>query len=164
MDSKIIREIEGIIGKENVLASEEERKCYSYDGRTAGTVPDLIVLPTSAQDVSAILKLANKHLFPIVPRGQGTGLTGGSVPARGGVVLSLTRMNRILEIDAQNLITVVEPGVITFVLQQEVAKQGLVTLLIRLPTSIRASAATWPSVREAPILSSMVLRGTTCSA
>ena len=125
MDSKIIREIEGIIGKENVLASEEERRCYSYDGRTSGTVPDLIVLPSSARDVSAILKLANKHLFPVVPRGQGTGLTGGSVPARGGVVLSLTRMNRILEIDAQNLITIVEPGVITFVLQQEVAKQGL---------------------------------------
>ncbi len=125
MDSKIIREIEGIIGRQNVLASEEERRCYSYDGRTAGTVPDLIVLPTSAQDVSAILKLANKHLFPVVPRGQGTGLTGGSVPARGGVVLSLTKMNRILEIDAQNLIAVVEPGVITFVLQQEVAKQGL---------------------------------------
>ena len=125
MDTKIIREIEGLIGKENVKASEEERRCYSYDGRTSGTIPDLIVLPSSARDVSAVLKLANKHLFPVVPRGQGTGLTGGSVPARGGVVLSLTRMNRILEIDPQNLITVVEPGVITFVLQQEVAKQGL---------------------------------------
>src|SRR5208283_954919 len=125
MDAKIVQAIEAIVGKENVKASQEERRCYSYDGRTEGTIPELIVFPSSAEDVSAILKLANKHLFPVVPRGQGTGLTGGSVPARGGVVLSLTRMNRILEIDAQNLIAVVEPGVITFVLQQDVAKQGL---------------------------------------
>ncbi len=125
MDTKIIQAIEAIVGKENVEASEEERRCYSYDGRTEGGIPDLIVFPSSAEDVSAILKLANKHLFPVVPRGQGTGLTGGSVPAKGGVVLSFTRMSRILEIDAENLITVVEPGVITFVLQQEVAKQGL---------------------------------------
>ena len=125
MDGAIIRAIEAIVGKENVKASEEERKCYSYDGRTEGAIPDLIVFPTSAQDVSAVLKLANKHLFPVIPRGQGTGLTGGSVPVKGGVVLSLMRMSRILEIDAENLITVVEPGVITFELQQEVAKQGL---------------------------------------
>ncbi len=125
MDTKIIGAIEAIVGKENVKTSEEERKCYSYDGRTAGTVPDLIVFPSSAQDVSAILKLANKHLFPVIPRGQGTGLTGGSVPANGGVVLSFTRMNRILEIDPENLIAVVEPGVINFLLQQEVAKKGL---------------------------------------
>jgi len=125
MDKKIIGAIEAVVGKENVRASEEERKCYSYDGRTSGSIPDLIVFPSSAQDVSAILKLANTHLFPVIPRGQGTGLTGGSVPVEGGVVLSFTRMNRILEIDQENLITVVEPGVITFLLQQEVAKKGL---------------------------------------
>lgn len=125
MDPKIIGAIEAIVGKENVNATVEERRCYSYDGRTSGTIPDLIVFPSSAQDVSAILKLANKHLFPVIPRGQGTGLTGGSVPAQGGVVLSFTRMSRILEIDPENLIAVVEPGVITFILQQEVAKKGL---------------------------------------
>jgi glycolate oxidase len=125
MDPKIVGAIEAIVGKENVKTSEEERKCYSYDGRTSGTIPDLIVFPSCAKDVSAILKLANEHLFPVIPRGQGTGLTGGSVPARGGVVLSFTRMNHILEIDPENLITVVEPGVITYLLQQEVAKMGL---------------------------------------
>jgi len=125
MDAKIISAIEAIVGRQNVKSSEEERKCYSYDGRTTGSVPDLIVFPASAHDVSAILKLANTHLFPVIPRGQGTGLTGGSVPVKGGVVLSFTRMNRILEIDAENLITVVEPGVITFLLQEEVAKKGL---------------------------------------
>jgi glycolate oxidase len=125
MDQRIIEEIIAIVGKENVIASEEERKCYSYDGRIDGAVPDLIVFPASAQHVSGVVRLANKHLFPVIPRGQGSGLTGGSVPVKGGVVLSFTRMSRILEIDAENLITVVEPGVITFLLQQEVAKMGL---------------------------------------
>ncbi|MGD0228783.1 MAG: FAD-linked oxidase C-terminal domain-containing protein [Syntrophorhabdales bacterium] len=125
MDSEIIKEIEAITGPGNVKASEEERKCYSYDGRTEGDLPDLVVFPSSAGEVSAILTLANRHLFPVIPRGQGTGLTGGSVPVNGGVVLSFTRMNRILEIDTANLVAVVEPGVITFLLQEEVAKKGL---------------------------------------
>jgi glycolate oxidase len=125
MDEKIIREITEIVGKENVQASLEDRKCYSYDGRVDGAIPDLIVFPASAEDVSRILVLANKHRFPVIPRGAGSGLTGGSVPVKGGVIVSFTRMDRILEIDAENLITVVEPGVITFLLQQEVAKKGL---------------------------------------
>jgi glycolate oxidase len=125
MDQGIINAIERIVGKENVRTSEEERKCYSYDGRTSGATPDLVVFPSSAEDVSAILKLANTHLFPVVPRGQGSGLTGGSVPIGGSVILSFTRMNHILDIDAENLIAVVEPGVINFLLQQEVAKKGL---------------------------------------
>jgi glycolate oxidase len=125
MDEKIIREITEIVGKENVQASLEDRKCYSYDGRVDGAIPDLIVFPASAEDVSRILVLANKYRFPVIPRGAGSGLTGGSVPVNGGVIISFTRMDRILEIDAENLITVVEPGVITFLLQQEVAKKGL---------------------------------------
>ena len=125
MDSRIIDEIKKIVGKDNVIDSLEERKCYSYDARTDGIVPGLIVFPSSAQEVSGILKLANKHLFPIIPRGAGTGLTGGSTPVVEGVVLVFTRMNRILELDSENLIAVVEPGVVTFDLQQEAAKQGL---------------------------------------
>ncbi len=125
MDAATIDKIRAICGAENVKDSLEERKCYAYDGRTEGTIPDLIVFPASAGEVSEILKLANTLLFPIIPRGQGSGLTGGSVPASGGVVLSFMRMDRILEIDTANLVTVVEPGVITFVLQQEVAKKGL---------------------------------------
>ena len=125
MDEKIIREITEIVGKENVQASLEDRKCYSYDGRVDGAIPDLIVYPASAEDVSRILVLANKYRFPVIPRGAGSGLTGGSVPVNGGVIISFTRMDRILEIDTENLITVVEPGVITFLLQQEVAKKGL---------------------------------------
>lgn len=125
MDRSIIDDIIRIVGKENVLASFEDRQCYSYDARIDGVVPDLVVLPASAQEVSAILKLANKHLFPVIPRGAGTGLTGGSIPVTGGVVLAFTRMNNILEIDRANLVAVVEPGVINFILQEEVAKYGL---------------------------------------
>ncbi len=125
IDRAIIDKIAAIVGKEYVRESEEERKCYSYDARIDGTLPDLIVLPRSAGEISAILKLANQYGFSVIPRGQGSGLTGGSVPVNGGVVLSLMRMDRMLEIDPENLIAVVEPGVITFVFQQEVAKQGL---------------------------------------
>lgn len=125
MENKIIDEIIKIVGKENALTSLEERKCYSYDARTDGAIPDLVVFPSSANEVSQILILANKLHFPVIPRGQGSGLTGGSVPVKGGVVLTFTRMNKILEIDTKNLVAIVEPGVITFVFQEEVAKHGL---------------------------------------
>ncbi len=125
MDTRIIDEIVSIVGKENVRTSREERSCYSFDARTDGVIPDLVVLPSSAEEVPRILKLANQYRFPVIPRGSGTGLTGGSIPISGGVVLSFTRMGRILEIDPKNLIAVVEPGVITFVLQEEAAKYGL---------------------------------------
>jgi glycolate oxidase len=124
-DRGIVEEIKGIVGKQNTCSSLEERKCYSYDGRTEGVIPDLVVFPSSAEEVSKILKLANKHLFPVIPRGQGSGLTGGAIPVESGVVLVFTRMNRILEIDTKNLIAIVEPGVITFDLQQEAAALGL---------------------------------------
>ncbi|MBP1736108.1 MAG: linked oxidase domain protein, partial [Deltaproteobacteria bacterium] len=125
MENKTIDEIIKIVGKENALTSLEERKCYSYDARTDGAIPDLVVFPSSANEVSQILILANKLHFPVIPRGQGSGLTGGSVPVKGGVVLTFTRMNKILEIDTKNLVAIVEPGVITFVFQEEVAKHGL---------------------------------------
>ncbi len=125
MEKKIIDEIIGIVGKEKVLTSPEDRQCYAYDARTDGVIPDLVVFPSSAEDVSVILKLANRYLFPVIPRGQGTGLTGGSIPLSGGVVLVFSKMNHILEIDTKNLIAVVEPGVINFDLQQEAAKYGL---------------------------------------
>ncbi len=125
MHDNIIDEIAKIVGRENALTSLEDRKCYSYDARTDGTVPDMVVFPSSAEEVSLILRLANSYLFPVIPRGQGTGLTGGSVPVKGGVVLVFTRMNRIVEIDTKNLIAVVEPGVITYMFQEEVAKYGL---------------------------------------
>jgi len=125
MDTKIIEKIIEIAGKENVLTSREERRCYSYDARIDGHIPDCVVFPSSAQEISKILILANTYRFPVIPRGAGSGLTGGSVPVKGGVVISFTKMNRIIEIDSKNLIAIVEPGVITYILQEEVAKYGL---------------------------------------
>lgn len=125
MKKELAEKIEKIVGKENVLKSLEERKCYSFDARAHGAVPDLVIFPQSTLQVSEVLKLANEHKFPIIPRGQGSGVTGGAVSTCGGVVMVFTKMNKIKEIDKENLIAVVEPGVITYELQEEVKKYGL---------------------------------------
>jgi glycolate oxidase len=121
----VIQQIKQIVGDENVFMTKEERLCYGYDSTPISFLPDLVVRPVSTEEVQAIIKLANKHLFPVIPRGAGTGLSGGSLPVEGGVVIDLTRMNKILEIDEENLVAVVETGVITYQLQQEVEKIGL---------------------------------------
>ena len=125
LDKNLIPQIEKIVGKENVLASKEDLICYGYDATNLEVMPDLVVFPGTVSEISRLLKLANEHRFPVVPRGMGTGFSGGSVPALGGVVLVMTRLNRIIEIDAENLIAVVEPGVITGDFQKEVEKLGL---------------------------------------
>ncbi|MCS7280938.1 MAG: FAD-binding protein [Desulfobacterota bacterium] len=125
MERHLIEKIELAVGKENVLRTEEERKCYSFDARASGCVPDLVVLPTNAEAVSSVLKLANEYKFPVIPRGQGSGVTGGAIPVSGGVVMAFTRMRRIIEIDRDDLIAIVEPGVITYEFQEEVKKYGL---------------------------------------
>ena len=125
MEGDLISKIREMVGAEKVLESEEERKCYAYDARVHGEVPDLVVFPTSREDVAKILSLADRYVFPVIPRGAGSGVTGGCVPIGGGVVLCFTRMDRILEIDEANLIAILEPGVITFNLQEEVKRFGL---------------------------------------
>jgi glycolate oxidase len=125
MQDLVIKELAAVVGPENILTSPEERWCYAYDATDLAAVPDLVVFPGSEAEISAILRLANQQRFPVVPRGTGTGRAGGSVPVAGGVVLVLTRLNRILEINAADLVAVVEPGVITGYLKAEVAKLGL---------------------------------------
>ena len=125
LDKNRIRQIKAIVGKEHVLSSTEDLISYGYDATQIEGNPDLVAFPGSAREISEIVKLANQHRFPIVPRGMGTGFTGGSVPIQGGVVLVLTRLNRILEIDPNNLIAVVEPGVITGDLQKRAESVGL---------------------------------------
>jgi glycolate oxidase len=119
------REIIEIIGRENALTSVEERFCYAYDATDLAHLPDLVVFPGSAEEIAQIVKLANEHRFPVVPRGAGTGRAGGSVPIQGGVVLVLTRMNRILEINTKDMVAVVEPGVITGHLKHAAEEHGL---------------------------------------
>ncbi len=121
----VVHELEAIVGQENVLASEEDRWCYAYDATDLTHLPDLVVFPGSAEEISRIVKLANRHRFPVVPRGAGTGRAGGSVPVLGGVVLVMTRLNRILEINPEDMVAVAEPGVVTGVLKRAVAEQGL---------------------------------------
>ena len=125
VDKAVIKEIIDIVGRESVMEDKETRICYSYDATNIRHLPDVVVFPRTPQQISAILKLANEHRFPVIPRGAGTGFTGGTIPVEGGVVLVLTKMNKILKIDQENLLAVVEPGVVTYDLQQEVEKIGL---------------------------------------
>jgi glycolate oxidase len=125
LDKALVREMEKIVRKENVLSSKEDLICYGYDATNLESLPGLVVFPREANEISEILTLANKNRFPVVPRGLGTGFSGGSIPVQGGVVLVMTRFNRVIEIDTENLIAVVEPGVITGDFQKQVEKLGL---------------------------------------
>jgi glycolate oxidase len=122
----VMGELEKIVGKEDVLRSKEALKAYSYDGTTSWIrEPDVVVFPTSAQEISAILKLANTEKIPVTPRGGGTNVSGGSVPIEGGIVLCTTKMNKILKIDKENLTATVEPGVVLMDFNMTLAREGL---------------------------------------
>ncbi|MDG6028051.1 MAG: FAD-binding protein [Candidatus Brocadia sp.] len=121
----LTHELSRLIGKENVLHLLEDRICYSYDGSKQKYLPDVVVRPQSAQHVSGILRFAYEQEIPVYPRGAGSGLTGGAVPVKGGIVLDFTQMNHIVEISPEDLTATVEPGVITQTLQNEVAKHKL---------------------------------------
>ncbi len=121
----IVKELKNIVGPAHLSTASEDMVVYSYDATQREALPWAVARPASAQEVSEILRLANRELFPVVPRGAGTGMSGGSIPVHGGLVLSLERMNRILEVDDENLVAVVEPGVVTGELQREVEARGL---------------------------------------
>ena len=125
MDGKIIAALKEIVGPEQVRVAPEELRCYSYDGTGRQYLPEAIAFPGSVAEVSAIMRLASATPFVVVPRGAGSGMTGGSLPVRGGLVLAMSRLNRILEIDEENQVAVVEPGVITGELRAAVKKKGL---------------------------------------
>ncbi|MGA7563322.1 MAG: FAD-linked oxidase C-terminal domain-containing protein, partial [Desulfobaccales bacterium] len=113
------------VGPEHLLTAPEDCWTYAYDATDQARMPEAVVFPGSAAEISQILRLANEHRFPVTPRGAGSGRSGGAVPIAGGVVLVLTRMNRILEIDPADLVAVVEPGVILGRFKAAVAAQGL---------------------------------------
>ncbi len=121
----IFKELKKITGKGYVTDDPEELVCYSYDASGKSFLPDAVVFPASSRHISLILQLANKACFPVIPRGSGSGMTGGSIPIKGGLVLALNRMNRILEIDTDNFIAIVEPGVVTGNLHRTVEAVGL---------------------------------------
>jgi len=125
MQDAIIKKLASIVGPDHLLTSPEDCWTYAYDATDRAAMPDAVVFPGSAAEIAQIVRLANEHRFPVVPRGAGTGRSGGSVPIQGGVVVVLTRLNRILEISRPDLVTVVEPGVILTRLKQAVEAQGL---------------------------------------
>ncbi len=124
MDERAISALREIFG-ERLKDSLEDRICYSFDATGKEFLPDAVAFPLTAEEVRRTVLLANEFRFPVIPRGAGSGFSGGSLPVRGGVVLSLERMDRILSIDTENLVAVVEPGVVTETLKEEAKKRGL---------------------------------------
>jgi glycolate oxidase len=126
MNSTVKAKIKDIVGANNFFDAYEDKLCYSYDGTPIFQhLPEAIIFPDDEEQISKIVKLANQEKFNIVPRGAGTGLSGGSIPVDYSIVIVLTRWNKILEIDTKNLTVSVQPGVITGQLQKEVEKIGL---------------------------------------
>src|SRR6266576_3648468 len=119
------RELESIVGQGAVLSDPDELMVYESDGLTLlRALADFVVFPTSAQHVSAVVKLANRENLPFVARGAGTGLSGGCLPTEGGIVISMMRMNRVLEVDYENQFAVVEPGLVNLHLSWKVGPRG----------------------------------------
>src|SRR5881409_3509579 len=119
------RELETIVGPDAVLSDPDELLVYESDGLTLfRALADFVVFPASAEHVSAVVKRADREKLPFVARGAGTGLSGGCLPSEGGLVISLMRMNRILEIDYDNQLAVVEPGLVNLHLSWAVGPRG----------------------------------------
>jgi glycolate oxidase len=123
--SAIAKELGKIVGADHVLERPEDVMLYEYDGGLSTGTPEVVVFPTSKEEVSQIARLASRMKVSLVPRGAGTGLSGGSIPRAGGIVLVVSRMTKILEIDAANRRAVVEPGVVNSDLSAAVAEHGL---------------------------------------
>lgn len=121
----VLSELENIVGKENVLTDYPDIFVYSYDATQLHKVPEVVVIVSIAKQVSEVVRVARKYDVNLYPRGSGTSISGGPIPTEGGIVLELSRLNKILEIDTENKIAIVEPGVIAAVLDAEVAKKGL---------------------------------------
>ncbi len=122
----MLKELEKIVGKENILTELEDLELYSHDETSGFKVfPKAVVKPKTTKEISEIMKLANKKLIPVTPRGGGSCLSGGAVPSPESIVISLERMNEIHEIDTENLVAVVEPGVIIAQLVDTAKKQDL---------------------------------------
>ena len=122
--TSIIPRIEAIVGQEHLSTAKEDLLCYAYDATNRHYRPDAVVFPANTQEVSAIMREANEFDFFVVPRGAGTGMSGGALAVRGGLVMIMTRLNRILSIDADNLVAEVQPGVVTGHFQEVVEKEG----------------------------------------
>ena len=127
MSNDLIRALEGALQKDRVLTKASELLCYAYDATAgeAGRVPDVVVLPASTDEVARVVRIARDAGAPVYPRGAGTGLSGGAIPARGGIVLSTAGMDAVLELDVENQCAIVQPGVVIQRLNDVAAGHGL---------------------------------------
>ena len=126
IDKKHLKAFSAIVGSENIYDDKAHMLAYSYDATRTRFEPDAVIFPRHEEDVSKILKYCNDNLIVITARGAGSGFTGGALPANGGIILAMERhMNKILEVDTQNMVAVVQPGVINMDLQKHVEALGL---------------------------------------
>lgn len=126
IDKKHLKALTAIVGAENIYDDKAHMIAYSYDATRTRYEPDAVIFPRHEQDVSDILKYCNEHRIVITPRGAGSGFTGGALPANGGIVLAMEKhMNKILEVDTENMVAVVQPGVVNMDLQKHVEALGL---------------------------------------
>ena len=128
INQEILKKLNDIVGEQHVVTDAEKMEPYSHDevaDEKYAHMPDVVVKPATAQEIAAIVKMANEKRIPITPRGAGSGLSGGAVPQFGGILLSVERMNKILEIDEKNMMVVVEPGVVTNEINEKVQEYGL---------------------------------------
>src|SRR6056297_3368301 len=127
LTEEIVKELESILGSKNVILDEEKMENYSHDETPEeyAHMPEVVITPTTAQQISEVMKLANKHLIPVTPRGAGSGLSGGAIPVFGGILLSVEKMNKVIELDVDNMVIVVEAGMVTNDLAQMVEEKKL---------------------------------------
>jgi glycolate oxidase len=125
MESNLENDLRKLFNKDQVLTSLEERICYSYDATNKSFLPDAIVIPHSTEDVVKLMKYAHEHEMPVIPRGAGSGYTGGSLPVKGGTVVTFEQMTNVLHLDKEKKYAVVEPGLVTQEFADYVDKFGL---------------------------------------
>lgn len=125
LKKSVFNKIQHIVGKQYCSRDKEDLVCHAYDATAQTHLPDAVVFPGTSHDISEILKLANAENMPVTPRGSGSGLSGGAIAVNGGIVLVMSRLNRIIHIDENNLIAEVEPGVVTGHFHAAVEKRGL---------------------------------------
>ncbi|QCT94909.1 FAD-binding protein [Caminibacter mediatlanticus TB-2] len=126
IDKKHIEYLKNIVGEDDIKTDKIHLRAYSYDATREHFYPDAVVFPENEEEISKILKYCNEEKIAIIPRGAGSGFTGGALPVNGGIVLALEKhMNKILEIDEKDMVAVVQPGVVNRKLQEEVEKKGL---------------------------------------
>ena len=121
----IIDRLRTELGNDAVITDKEHMICYSYDATRIERLPDALLMPKTREEVASILGIANSEKIPVIPRGAGSGFAGGSVPARGGIILSLQRMDKIIEVNRNDFYIVAEPGVVTRNIQKAAEAEGL---------------------------------------